>query len=153
MSAAENSLSSNGPSSDVMGRIRERAGNNMRPGIIRFPGYFVRLTAYAAALLISVGAWYFFVDEKERSSAPDSAEEFSALLCFVMEDQLDMDNLEYMESSDRNTCDSLADQLLRMEGMAVDEFTEEDIFSLSEEPSPTALQSHSIYEIRPKICV
>ena len=123
---------------DVLVSIRLAAGKPARPAVIMFRRPAVRARAGAAVLLLVAGAWV----TGSRSIRRTRIDHMHAIMAAVSES-----DSEALQETARPSLETLADQLLLMEGMAADDVTCSDWPTREAQPDaalhPTALRLRS----------
>ena len=149
VSEAKDNLPIGEPSAKVMSTIRSEAQRRARPGMIFFRHPVVRTLAYAAALVGVISGWLLLTSNGHS----DRISELDTIVAMVSEDALQATELANGQEEDQRLR-ALANRLLLMEGLVVDEFTDMDALSPEFlEPQPTTLRSRSILESAQGKCV
>jgi len=133
------------PRPAVIARIRSAAERRAAGHTPMLPMPVTRALAYAAVLAVLIGVWHVF----PTNSRTERIREVNTILAMVSE----QDHLPDLDVTDAGGRDealrALANQLLQMEGLAADDFTE----STTGEPGPTALRWRSTVVTPTRICV
>ena len=144
VSAAGKALPNPSISPAVMANIRSRAKDRIRPKTLLFSTRHTQLLAYAAALALIFGGWFFMSGNNHDLRANT----FSAIISATTVN----DKNEEEVISENTILSELAEQLLQMEGFyAEDSFIDLEFSEL--EPQTTDLQSHNIPEHPEEKCV
>ena len=147
LAASGSALRSGIPSDRTLHRIKVAALNREDRAPIVFARPVVLTLAAAAALVVAVGLW----TAMPPVEATDPAGDLDAIMMMVR--YYDAEETSYPAANRPKTVRELADDLLSMEGFAVDEFSEEEWFILDEEPPATGLRSRSTPDSGAKTCV
>ena len=122
------------PRPAVIASIRSAAERRATGHTLMLPMPMTRALAYAAVLAVLIGVWQVL----PTNGRTERISEVSTILAMVSEYQLP--ELDVTDAAGRDEAlRALANQLLQMEGLAADDFTE----STTEEPGPTALRWRS----------
>jgi len=148
-STAKHALSDEGPHPSVGVNIRRAAEQHKKNPVIPFPVRRVRLAAIAALLVIMLGITWLVLPRQQDAS---SVNEFGAFMAMVTESEPDGDmSLTQVEQS--HSLEAIAQQLLEMEGFAVDDlFESEEEATLFELPYPTTTQYRRTLELPDQKC-
>ena len=148
-STAKYALSDEGPHPSVGVNIRRAAEQHKKNPVIPFPVRRVRLAAIAALLVIMLGITWLVLPRQQDAS---SVNEFGAFMAMVTESESDGDmSLTQVEQS--HSLEAIAQQLLEMEGFAVDDlFESEEEATLFELPYPTTTQYRRTLELPDQKC-
>ena len=140
-------LRSGVPSDQSLHRIKVAALNREERGLVTFSRPFAVALAAAAALVIAVGVW-------KLTPGGDPAPATSDLDAIIMMVQYEDEEETALPAAGRQkSIRELADELLSMEGFAVDEWTDDEWLTSDEEPPATGLRSRSNPDSQARICV
>jgi len=137
VATAREALPADGPAPSTIARIRAAAAERAAHGAILFPRPVVQAMAYAAALLVIVGAWFLLQDDTPR----DGIGELGTILAMVSEE-------EFLEGENGGEGDeyrlrALAGQILSMQGLAADDLDDLEATDPDAGLPPTTLRSRS----------
>jgi anti-sigma factor RsiW len=116
VAAARDAFNEPGPDPAVLSAIRREAGKRAQRRVAVYRRPWAQALAYAAAVLVLLGAWYILrsTDRSER------ARELRALMALVWEEGT-IDSVSYPAPSAGSDLRALGLQLLRMEGLSADD--------------------------------
>jgi len=126
------------PTRATLARIRAAAEASPPARVVLFPRPVLPSLAYAAALLLVLGAWFTFAPNGKT----DPAVSLSSLVAMVTGEEVAQAEPE-ASATDDEQLRALARQILIMEGLAPEELGEWDSATLDVELPPTTLRSHS----------
>jgi anti-sigma factor RsiW len=108
------------PAAATMAAINEEVASSARgPRLLVFRPITVRVAACAAALALIVGGWFLLRSETE--SAPDTIHQVGSLLTMISEQHAGDSGVPAVPADNNIRLRALARELLRMEGLALDE--------------------------------
>ena len=143
LEVAAEELPSGEPGTAVLGSIRMAAGERASKGVVVFPLPIREVLAYAAVLLfLLAGAGAYLARVRQQTS--DSQIAHVGIIVELLSEEV------ITEKTDSR---ALARQLLRMEGLLIDDFATDEDAIPPEEPLPTDLQTRSTVGFHPVGCV
>jgi len=145
--ASGEALLSGVPSDRALHRIKIAALNHEDPQPITLFRPAVLALAAAAALVIAVGFWTML----PTGATSTTGDDLDTIIMMVQYE--DAEEVATPAADRRKSVRELADELLSMEGFAVDEFSENEWFTSDEELPATGLRSRSNPDSQPRTCV
>ena len=139
------------PRPATMVAIRRAARRDAQPAKrIAFFLPYLRVAAYAAAVLILMGGILWFPSRWQAAGRSNRITTLASLISVATEKASESN--KGSAATGKDELHALASQLMAIEGMNPDESQEGDIIP-AEEPQPTDLRSHSIVGLGRRVCV
>jgi anti-sigma factor RsiW len=134
---AEHAFAGREPAAETLARVRKAVAVRPASRVLAFPPGAVRALAYAATLALLLGGWFLATSLRREGRIGT----LNAAVIMVAEADA-MNDAEVDEGAPAEPLRALAQDLLRLEGLADDTETF-DPFTSFGEPTPTAFQRHS----------
>ena len=136
------------PGAAAMAQIRRAAEQRAGSRLLAFPAPAIRALALAAAVAAVVAGWMLLPSNHQSQRI----EEIHTIMAMVSEDDAG-ETAGPGQDETRADLRALARQLLVLEGLAVEDFSNGDLMETDAEPQPTAFQWRSTREPWLRRCV